>query len=213
MFMTEVLGINPEKESMLGLSTLELVQRVVEGNNDIQVLNLRPYTRPAVNEEIFPVQRNIFLNFNLDFISKWARAMGDGYNVALDSNVELADGSEKHFGMIDLSIPVSDSNLETVKLKFREFIVPRFGGGFLLKSGASYHFLADRLLTKEEWPSFLGTALLTPLITKNAEGINVIERRVVDDLYIGHSLVRGESGLRLTTNSRKPAPPLVVGYV
>lgn len=212
--MVESLDANHEKESFIGLSTIELAKRLVSKNGDIQTLYLRPYSRPRQGEEVqLPVPRERFLNLDLTELHQWATRLGEGYNIALDSNVDLANGSPMHFAMLDLSIPQSDDNLQKTKAKFRELILPKFGEGFFLNSGASYHFLGERLLQLDEWQAFMGSALLTAIISMNQEGVNVVEKRVVDDLYIGHSLVRGESGLRLTTNGRKKSLPTVVGYL
>jgi hypothetical protein len=60
-------------------------------------------------------------------------------------------------------------------------------------SGRSMHAYGICLLTPEEWIKFLGRVLLL-----NKPGIDVS-----DHLWVGHSLVRGYTALRLTANNGK----------
>jgi hypothetical protein len=129
--MTEGAPLNHENEGSLGLSTLEIAQRVVGSHPEIQTVHLRPYfyipNRPSDASEVsHPFPRDRFLDETQNDIDHWAVTLGEGFNIALDSRVILNDGTQGHFVMADLGPCKSDENLEKIKLQFNNVIVPFF---------------------------------------------------------------------------------------
>jgi len=72
--------------------------------------------------------------------------------------------------------------------------------GYILKSGRYYHFYGITLLSEQEWLRFLSNFLMPTII--------------VSPRYIGHSLYRGYTCLRLTVDSEyKPMLPTVCDQI
>lgn len=114
--------------------------------------------------------------------------------------------------MMDLHPLKSPASLEKCARRLKEIVVPEFGGGFILETGRSYHFLRRELLTPEGFIRFLGACLLTSIVTVRQNGPNIHET-IADYRYIGHSLSRGSTGLRITANGEKNTLPHVVKVI
>ena len=113
--------------------------------------------------------------------------------IALSSLVETVQGP-RHLLLLDFAVPPSpEAHADLVA-----FLERASWRGWLLVSGASYHFVGCELLTVEAWTRAMGLALLIP---------------GVDVRYIGHRLAGGMGGLRLTAHPRKPTIPFVVATV
>ena len=67
-------------------------------------------------------------------------------------------------------------------------------------------------LDHDKWLKFLGASLLTGILTV-ASGGQYSYESVVDNRYIGHSLLRGTTGLRIITNGTKTFTPRVVALI
>ena len=216
--MSEGTPKNHEKEACLGLSTLEIAQRIVDSNSEIQSIRFRPYfyipNKPSGSEEqTHGVSRKLFLELKQIDMDNWLTQLGEGYNIALDSPVVFENGDKGHFVMADLAPQKSDENLKKIKERFSEIIQPRFGGGFFLETKKSYHFIGEKFASQEDWHELLGRLLITSIVTVTPEGTPNIHEVIADYRYIGHSLIRGSTGLRLTTNGEKTISPSVVGFV
>jgi hypothetical protein len=216
--MGELTPVNHEKEACLGLSTLGVAQRIVKNSPKVQVIRLRPYfyipNKPSgVEEQPYGISREQFLEMEQADLDDRVVQLGEGYNIALDSPVVLRDGSKGHFVMADLAPSKSDENLERIIERFRDIIMPRFGGGFFLGTKKSYHFIGENFVSQDEWHELLGRLLITSIVTVTPEGIPNLNEVIADYRYIGHSLIRGSTGLRLTTNGTKTVSPSVVGFV
>lgn len=94
--------------------------------------------------------------------------------------VMMTDGTTRHIPMIDFHIPSSSSNLHVV-----EDVCDALGmkQGYIVDSGASFHFIGDRLLTQEELMRLLIDALLFCPI--------------VDGVWISHQLRERSCSLRI----------------
>ncbi len=113
-----------EKESCLGLSTLEVAKRIVDSNSRLKVVRLRAYCyipdRPSGSEEkTYPLSRNEFFSLKSENLEKLCVELGQGYNIALDSNVILDDNNKGHFVMADLAPQKSDDNLKKIKERLK----------------------------------------------------------------------------------------------
>lgn len=104
----------------------------------------------------------------------------DGQRWAVNSKVMMTDGTTRHIPMIDFHIPSSSSNLHVV-----EDVCDALGmkQGYIVDSGASFHFIGDRLLTEEELMRLLIDALLFCPI--------------VDGVWISHQLRERSCSLRI----------------
>lgn len=215
--MSEGTPVDHEKEACLGLSTLELTQRIISNNPNIAYIHLRPFRyiadRPSIGEISHPIPIAQFLEFKQSDLNGWAAKEGDGYNIALDSTIEQIDGNIGHLVMVDLAAKKSPENLEKSKRRFKEIISPQFGGGFFLETDASYHYIGEQVVNQEDWQKLLGYLLITSNVIRMPDGIPNVHERIVDDRYIGHSLIRGTTGLRLTTLGKKKVEPFVVDFI
>lgn len=215
--MIEGAPVNHEKENNLGLSTLEIAQKIVGSSSSIQAVNLRPYhyvpNQPSTREISYPTLRDSFLGMKQQELEEWANSLGQEYNIALDSQVRFIDETQGHLVMTDLAPEKSPENLEKIKQQLREIIKPRFGGGYLLETNRSYHYIGEATVAQQEWYESLGRFLITSIVTKTPDGVPNIHEVIADYRYIGHSLVRSTTGLRLTARGRKKVLPFVVDWV
>ena len=209
---------NCEKESFLGLSTLELAQRIVDSNSEIKAVGLKPYVyvpnKPSGRDEkIYYTSRENLLNIRQEGLDDWCVYLGEGYNISLVSSLIFKDGSGGHFVMADLAPQRSGEGLEKAKRRFKEIVQPEFGGGFFLETKRSYQFLGENTVSQNNWNNLLGTLLTTEIIAYFGAEIPAEHERIVDAKYVGYSLKRGHMGLRLTTNGTKTVVPRVVGFI
>lgn len=202
-------------ENLLGLSTFECAKIVVGENPQIDKLILRGYhyipNQLSSNEPTFVIGRNEFLNECSPEIH--ADKLGGDYNIALDSRLLLEDGTERFFLMADLHPSKSLENQEKIKNRFREIIVPDFGGGFLMETKRSYQFLGRHITNQDRWLDFLGKCLITSIVTVTADDQPNIHEVIVDYRYVGYSILRRSTGLRLTTKDTKTFNPRLVDII
>lgn len=212
--MTTELGrILHESEKYIGLSTLGCAQEIVRINPDIAAVQLRAYCyipdKPSGDgEPIFRLSREEFLEGTR--IEEVVQSLGPEWNLALDSPVVLQSGETGHFAMVDLAPRKSSESLAKVVSRLQEIIVPRFGGGFLLETRKSYHFLGTKILSQNNWYKFLGFCLITSIVTVTPDDVPNQHEIVCDYRYIGYSLIRDSTGLRMTTRGTKTFEPRVI---
>lgn len=205
-----------DQERLLGFSTMDIAKDVVLANQDIAVVHFRAYhyvpnTPPGPEERIFPIERNTFL-YGYD-PAVIIDSLDDGSNLALDSKIMLESGDRAHFQMMDLAPRKSPEALEKITCRFKEIIVPRFGGGVLLETNKSYHYFGFQVLSLEEWLDFLGLNLITSIVTQVDENLPRVHEFISDYRYIGHSILRRSTGLRVTTRVSKTFEPKVVSVI
>ncbi|MBI2595624.1 hypothetical protein HYW46_02720 [Candidatus Daviesbacteria bacterium] len=196
-------------ESLVGATTIEAAKFVVGQNPQIANVFYRKYVYvPAQlgKDEMIPVSRENFLRGLDPKILIFAEETQA--NIALDSRVNLLDGAKGHLLMMDLTLSKGLAGLQTTEERLRSCIIPHFGGGFLMETGQSYHFLGNQITNQEGWINFLGRCLVTSEVTKDKGFIEVADTR-----YIGFSLLRGSNGLRLTTRGTKSFIPRVVAIL
>lgn len=102
--------------------------------------------------------------------------------VSLSSRV-WTEGAEAYLQMLDLGVSVTEPNAEDA---IRDAIQVMGTTGLLVKSGRSFHFYGDSLMTPVEHVKFLArAALMAPL---------------VDSRWVMHQLLDGQSALRISNN-------------
>lgn len=200
-------------ERFIGFSTMECAREIVRLNPEISGLQLRAYyyipDKPSGDDEpIFRLSREEFLEGTR--VEEVLQRLGPEWNLALDSPVVLQSGETGHFAMADLAPRKSPESLVKVVGRIREIIVPQFGGGFLLETRKSYHYLGTKILSQDEWQRFLGFCLITSIVTVTPDDVPNQHEVICDYRYVGHSLIRGSTGLRITTRGTKTFEPRVV---
>ncbi len=124
----------------------------------------------------------------------------EDHALAVTSEVTLEDGSRRHIAMMDFRVSAAPSVLRT----HRDRLVAVLRGmgeraGVLFRSGASFHYYGLKLLTHDEWRTFLGRALLVAPL--------------VDARYVAHRLIEGFGVLRIHSSKDKPTTPHLVGTI
>lgn len=201
-------------EEYLGLTTLQCAWIIVVGDPQIQRVNFRRYLcvpgKPT-KDDVIGLNRQAFLDGAV--VEELIEDCPERWNIAFDSKVEDANGDVFQLPMMDLTLRRSPENLDRTKERLKELIVPDFGGGFILETEKSYHFLGRRLLSHKEWLKFLGLSLLASIVIVTPNGQENIHELVADYRYIGHSLIRGSAGLRITAGGSKTVLPKVVAVI
>lgn len=210
------IPVNHESESALGISTLKLAQRIIGNYLDIRVINLKvhdyiPHTHIENPAFYLEITKDAFLKMQQKDLNGLSGDYGEKWNVSLSSKIILKDNQESHLILADLALGKSKENLELIKNRFQEIIKPQYGGGFFLETGNSYHYFGKNVLNKDDWHKFLGSLLITSVVTDTPTGVSILD--LVDNRHVGHSLRREASCLRLTTIGAKTFSPRVVDYI
>ena len=111
--------------------------------------------------------------------------------LALGSQVRLADGRPANLLLLDFTVPPSPA----AQAELVHMIGHCGWRGWLLMSGASYHFIGADPMPLEDWRRAMARAQLIP-------GIDV--------RYMAHSLYNDQGGIRFTVCPVKPLMPYVV---
>lgn len=136
----------------------------------------------------------------------------EGWDICVRSDVCCTGKGKMHIPQIDFEVPISPSSQKRLSDILKEEIVSLFGGGVLLESGASYQFWGtERLLPQSngirfepEWIDFMAALLLT---SKTRARFDI--EHLVDIRWIGYSLLRGATSLRITAKTKKVLPHVV----
>lgn len=125
--------------------------------------------------------------------------------LAISSHVRLQNNKRGHLPMMDFETTRSENGLEVVLSRLKHVDI---SNGWILETGQSYQLYGPDILTNNEWLDFLAKCLLMSIVhtRQNIE-------QVADPRYIGHSLRRKCSTLRLTTNGDKNFIPKVVAKI
>jgi hypothetical protein len=198
---------------MLGKTTLECAKFVVGQHSEIAGIIVRPYiyvpNQPSIGEERIVIAREHFLNSfdpNTMLIDR-----PDGTNISLDSRIKLLDDIDAYWPMLDLAMDKSDDNLRMAVDRTETEMSGFTGRCFLLETKRSYHLMGINILENQGlWFDFLGKSLTANIVIKTPEGQPNIHIPYVDYRYVGHSIMRRSSGLRITTSGSKTFEPKVV---
>lgn len=192
---------------MRELHTIDVVYEIIRRNKSVKELNFAVYfyvPEVLTNKDrlkIYPVKVNQINNFqdlqkklhSIKIPKKWF--------LGLTSRVKMLDGEYRHIPQIDFECPISKKNLNLIKKQFSQII--KTFPGYILESGKSYHYMGLRLLKEEEWKKFIGKCLLCNFCEENR-----IEC-MVDGRWFGHSLLRGDTNLRIFATKSSPEPKVV----
>lgn len=200
---------------LIGLKTIDCARYVVAQNPQIEEIFFRGYNyvpnKPSGEEPRFPVSRDRLLaGFDPEVLLD---GLDEGFNIALDSRALLTAGEETNFLMVDLAPGKTPDNQIKIEERFRELIVPHFGGGFLLETNRSYHYFGLGAFNFNRWLDFLGWCLITSIVTKTPDDQPNIHEVIADYRYIGHSILRRSTGLRVTTRDSKVFEPKSVAVI
>jgi hypothetical protein len=113
--------------------------------------------------------------------------------LVVSSRVRLMNGEYHHIPMLDFHCPASMEN-QIVASRVASLIDG--SGGYLLRSGRSYHYYGKALIAETKLPEFLGRSLLFGPI---------LDRR-----WVAHQLMQGECGLRISAKIRGVDVPQLV---
>lgn len=198
---------------MLGKTTLECAKFVVGQHGGIAGIIVRPYVyipnQPSIGEERIVIEREHFLNSfdpNVMLVDR-----PEGTNISLDSTIKLENNVNGYWPLLDLAIDKTDDGLKMAIERTEEMMSGFTSRAFLLETKRSYHLMGTNILENEGlWFDFLGKSLTANIVLKTPEGQPNIHLPYVDYRYVGHSIVRRSSGLRITTNGSKTFEPKVV---
>lgn len=199
------LGFSPERLPQVGSTNVEFLRAFVMQFNNIERLELRRYRRtPASLREdarCISMTRREFLGEELE---KTIGKLKPTQNLSVSSRVSVMGMFEMHLPLVDLAIPKSAQAPKIIENEFRHYGISSItSGGTLFETDESYHFIGNKLFTnKEEWVNFMARCLLTRTTDKTSGW-------VADDRFIGHSLLRGYSVLRISANGYEDVPRLV----
>ena len=198
---------------MLGKTTQECAKFVVGQHREIAGIIVRPYVyipnQRSIGEEKILITREHFLN-SFD-ANEMLQGRPEGTNITLDSTIKLDDDTNGYWPLLDLAMNKSDDNLrmaiDRTETQMSEFT----GRVFLLETNRSYHLMGTKILPNENlWFDFLGKSLVSNIVIKTPDDQPNIHIPYVDYRYIGYSILRRSSGLRLTTSGKKTFEPRVV---
>lgn len=106
--------------------------------------------------------------------------------------------------MMDFAIPKSKQAIEIIRSNYGKIITPKFGGGVLIETDNSYHFLGNKLLTKKQLQSFINWSLVASAYKKD----NHLEL-LCDTQFIGYWLLKNNICIRISPRTNGPWPKVV----
>jgi len=180
------------------ITSLDFIKDIVRRRKEIVNLYFREYsypaqkigTKPGLKDKLYLVKRVDFLRD--DKLNKLLLAIKKNRNLGIESKV-MTDKGIRHIPMMDYSLGKSHFSVGTIKKTWVSMII-KFGGGGIFETDNSYHFIGNtKLLNTEDYMSFLGWSLLTPIVNKSNKINNI-----VDVQYVAYSLLKGSACLRIT---------------
>ncbi len=194
-----------------GSSNLDYIRLVVQQNKvgTLYFARYRKTPQQLVEDSVgFPLRADQMLSngrlqFEIDMLSSQE-------NIAISSRVIRHDTLRMHIPLMDFAIPNMESSVvQLITDQFAKYKIPELtGGGAIFKTDDSFHFIGGRLLGARKQIEFLGRCLLTSVIERRSENLTDY-KKVVDERYVGHSLIRGYTHLRITANGYKDVPRLI----
>lgn len=202
-------------EELIGLKTIDCARYVVAQNPQISEVFFRGYNyipnQPSGYEPRFSVNRDRLLH-GFD-PGVFLGGLDESFNVALDSRALHTGCGDTHFLMVDLAPSKNPDNQIKIEDRLKELIVPHLGGGFLLETNRSYQYFGFRTVDYNGWLDFLGRCLITSIVTKTPEDQPNIHEVIADYRYIGYSILRRSTGLRVTTKGSKVFEPRSIAII
>lgn len=134
-----------------------------------------------------------------DAYGRFVKELKKGEDIAFHSMVKMADGVEKHFGLLDFQAGTTEIAVVT---QASEVLIEQYRPhkAALVHSGRSYHLYLGTLFDQAQWVGFMGRVLLLNLRDQPP---------TIDPRWIGHRLMAGYGALRWSANVTKPLPKVV----
>jgi|ERR1035437_44037 hypothetical protein len=174
---------------LLGKDAVDVVGYLLD-KYKVKEFRYRAYirkTNDAFDEEVVANDLN-----DLEKIYEKYKAKDPRYLISFQSKVLIPDGY-RHFPMLDFSnSTVKGLNLGQVKNLLRQLGETN---GFILDSGRCFHYYGNRLMTEDDWVSFMKICAQYPEI---------------GETYISNQLRRGMASLRIVEDDSKPKNPTVI---
>jgi hypothetical protein len=150
-----------------------------KNSSDIKVI-----MKEAIRHEATPKNHRVSVSnkaISFDQLLLNQLSLPKHHALSICSLVKKKNSDERfHLPIMDMRCKPTAANLEKCKYAFNHLGFP----GIILNSGKSYHYYGLKILSQEEWVSFMGKCLLlTPLS---------------DVRYVGHRLMEGLGDLRIT---------------
>lgn len=186
---------------MKKIYSVDIIEKIIKINPQIKKLHLGAYkyVPRALDEKgrlkIYPIKCDGIGDIRKKILSI---KLEDGWDLALLSKVILKDGARRHIPQIDFECPVSNINVNKIKIKLSEIL--KITPGYIINSGVSYHFIGTKLFNETEWRHFMGLCLLLA---------DHFKKPIVDVRWCGHQLMSKWSDLRILANRSKPEPKVV----
>lgn len=140
------------------------------------------------SEDVITIQMAVD-DFNDALSAGCFESVPERFLVSLTSVVETTAGEASHLPMLDMGAPVGPAGAAACVDALKVLGLT----GHLYESGRSYHFIADRPVSPDDFRVVLARAqLLSP---------------VVDARWIAHQLIDGRAGLRVSTDTVRHMQP------
>lgn len=193
-------------ESLIGQPSKDVIVWLAKEYPEIEIFSFVFYERrekdpPELEEKIRSGPSDIFLELSreevlsggLDYLLE---RFEPELSLGVNSNVVFKDGRLGQIPMMDFNCEINEKNAELISRLMTMIDLQCF----LAISGVSYHSIAKEIVIEDQrkWEQFLGKCLLSGL---------------ADARYIGHSLKRGFSTLRISSSVVRPNEPRVVDFI
>jgi hypothetical protein len=195
---------------LTGLPPIDVLRTILKRNPSIAAVNLWayegdvPWTVPSAgSDKVWLDRSRVLAEATLQEI---CAELGPQVELGVFSKVRTGNGGMAHIPMMDFRISNLSQPASFVERRLREEGVDY--PGWILDSGASYHYYGCRLISADEWIVFVGRCLLTGNRVKPRE-----YKEVADSRHVGHSLKQGGNVLRITANSPFQRLPAVVARI
>ena len=207
--MIKELNTPQNSVDLQGKNALDTLLYIISQKKEIEKINFWAYNGDSPQQIEEQGSNQIWLSRNeflySEKLSAIIKKLPLESELGVSSKVLLTSGVSAHLPMMDFRIP---RRQDTLSLVIRRLIDVKIYNGWVLNSGASYHFYGLDLLNLDEWQVFMGKCLLTS-IRKNKRDF----QQIADFRYIGHSLIRGSNILRITANSNNKHLPIVLAKI
>ena len=166
------------------------LRTVVADNPSIESISFSHYAYlpQTVDDTRFPLQVPAKDFLDLGFVEQLFRSTPNGHELAVHSDMLLADGSRSHLLMVDMATSAK-AHLEKLRTFLGDDLFQRI---VWFDSGRSFHGYGQDLLSERRWVEFMGLLLLA-----NQPRLEP----TVDPRWIGHRLMAGYAALRWTRNT------------
>ncbi|MBU2564467.1 hypothetical protein KKA23_02720 [Patescibacteria group bacterium] len=181
--------------------TIDVISEIIQKNPQIKEINLAVYKyipQTLTDKGRLKIHK-IKCDKSIDIKNKILSAkIPEGWRLGLTSKVKMKDNSYKHIPQIDFECFISNKNLNEIKRKLSKIV--KIFPGYIINSGASYHYVGLKLLGEKQWQKFIGLCLLCKDPKKKS---------IVDSRWCGHQLVSDYSNLRILACDSRPEPRVI----